>query len=63
MIDPEVNAFHPVKCGQLKSYNEKNIGRSGCFKDRTIIVIGDSRARQIGGHLSVLFRNAFQVDQ
>ena len=63
IIDPAVNLFHPSKCGQLKLFDENSIATSGCFKDKTILIIGDSRARQVGGHLGILFNKTFDVEE
>ena len=63
MIDPSVNLFHPNKCGQLHSFDEDTLGSSGCLEDKTIVVIGDSRARQIGGHLGIMMRKTHRVKE
>ena len=63
IVDAKINLFHPTKCGQLRVFNEDNIVSGECFKDKTIIVIGDSRARQIGGHLGILFNKTWGVKE
>ena len=63
VIAPNVSVFHPTKCGQLSSYTGEGLRGSGCLEDKTIIVIGDSRGRQIGGMLAVIMDGHFMVEQ
>ena len=63
VIDPKINLFQPIKCGQLKTFNVDNIGNNLCFRDKTLIVIGDSRGRLLSGHLSVLLYGSFRIER
>ena len=57
VLDSEINVFHPIKCGQLKAFNEDTISSNPCFRDKTIIVIGDSRAKLLAGHFGVVLQD------
>ena len=63
IIDPAVNLFHPSKCGQLKLFDEDNIASCGCLLDKTILVFGDSRARQISTHLGMMLNKTWDVEE
>ena len=63
-IDPLVNVFHPNKCGGLVSFAPSALRSSGCFADRTVVVVGDSRGRQVGGSLAVIMDDGrYTVEQ
>ena len=52
-FDPSLSVWYPTKCHrQLSIINQEKM--QDCMKDKTILVIGDSRAGQIFMELSAL---------
>ena len=63
VIDPKVSVFHPVVCGQLTSYTSQSLFDSKCLEDKTIIVVGDSRARQLAADMVAMLEPNYDVKQ
>ena len=57
-------ALSENQCGTLEKYFEdfdkSKLKVLNCFKDKTVIVIGDSRARQLAGELLTFLDDVYR---
>ena len=61
ILDPKVSLFHPARCGAIKAYTCQDLVDAGCFRDKTLVIVGDSRGQQLATDLAALLEPCFEV--
>ena len=56
-----LNPWLPDKCGTLKDITPKDLHESKCFTDKTLFIIGDSRAKQLTSEIAILLNDYYDT--
>lgn len=61
-LKAEQSPWSRRECGQLRHYVETDEAAARCFEAGTVIVLGDSRARQVATEMEILAEGSLDFE-